>query len=98
MIIKSTFKCKYGSQTSKGLGHTWVDRFIVGKWYIGEYETWETKYTSEEEMCRINGGWKNYWVINESGVKEKLDRTWFRSIFHHDLQSIRDAKIDELLR
>jgi len=71
---------------------TWVDKFIEGKWYDAEYETWDW-----EDGYRINGGWRTYWVINELGEKEELSRPYMDVLFHHDIVEIRDRKIDEIL-
>jgi hypothetical protein len=96
MIVKTKFKCK-GTSSVGSFNGPWVDRFIEGKWYDGEYETWETKFTSEEDMYRMNGGWRKYWAINEQGEKEELSKAHFKITFHYDLDKIRDAKIDDLL-
>ena len=71
-IIKTKFLCKNGSRTApRGSFDSikWKDRFIEGKWYDGEYETW-----SWEDGYRINDGWRKYWVINESGEKEEIPK------------------------
>jgi len=92
MIHKEKWKCKSGSQTSSGIGIPWKHRFIKGKWYDGEYETW-----SWEDGYRVNNGWRRYWAVNEEGVKEELSKAEFRIIFHYDIDEIRDAKIDEII-
>ena len=68
MIIKTKFKCKSTSQTSPGWGFPWQDRFIEGKWYDGEYDTWGPQFTSEDKMYEMNGGWRKYWAVNEKGM------------------------------
>ena len=93
-IVKTKFLCKNGSRTGSGIaGDVWTDKFIEDKWYDGEYETW-----SFEDGYRINGGWRRYWVINESGVKEELSRARFRVIFETETQQLRDRKIEDLLK
>lgn len=92
MIHKEKWKCKCGSQTSSGMGSPWKDRFIKGKWYDGEYETW-----SWEDGYRLNGGWRRYWAVNEEGVREEISKAEFKIIFHYDIDEIRDAKIDKIL-
>lgn len=92
MIIKTKFKCKSSSQIS-GIGNTkWIDRFIEGKWYDGEYETW-----SWEDGYRINGGWRRYWVVDESGKKSELSRGMMNIVFHIKIDEIRDQKIKDIL-
>jgi hypothetical protein len=93
-IIKTKFLCKNGSQTiSKyfNKGDTWVDRFVEGKWYDGEYETYST------ERYRLNNGWKRYWVINEIGEKEEISRSEMNAIFENNITELRDKKINEIL-
>lgn len=95
-IIKTKFLCRHGSRTApRGPLDSikWEDRFIEGKWYDGEYETW-----SFDQGYEINGGWRRYWVINESGVKEELSRARFRVIFETETQQLRDRKIEDLLK
>ena len=95
-IIKTRFLCKSGSRTaprSSSLDKIkWTDRFIEGKWYDGEYETW-----SFDRGYEINGGWRRYWVINESGEKEEITRVHMRAIFEMNIQELRDNKIDQIL-
>jgi hypothetical protein len=69
------------------------DRFIKGKWYDGEYETW--RY---ERGYEINGGWRKYWVINEKGEKEEIHRAHMNAIFETDIEKLRDNKINEILK
>ena len=93
-IIKTKFLCKNGSQTvTKGLPMYVKDRFIEGKWYDGEYETW--RY---ERGYEINGGWRKYWVINEKGEKEEIHRAHMNAIFEFDIQQLRDNKINEIIK
>jgi hypothetical protein len=106
-IIKTRFYCRGTSQISTG-GHmeytdpagrvipgvpfTWQDRFVEGKWYDGEYETWSFK-----DGYKLNGGWKSYWVINEQGVKEKISKPYMNVIFEYRTEEMRDIKIDDIL-
>ena len=91
-IIKTKFLCKNGSQTvTKGLPMYVKDRFIEGKWYDGEYETYST------ERYRLNNGWKRYWVINEIGEKEEISRSEMNAIFENNITELRDKKINEIL-
>ena len=79
-VIKTKFLCKRGSQISPngrlGIAKSqivWKDRFIEGKWYDGEYETW-----SFERGYEMNDGWRKYWVVNEMGKKEEVSRANFK--------------------
>lgn len=92
-VIKAKFLCKNGSRKGSKLGGPWVDRFIEGKWYDGEYETW-----SFEDGYRINGGWRRYWAVNEQGKKEEISRAHFKVIFETDTQQLRDRKIEDIIK
>ena len=94
-IVKTKFLCKSGSQISPRSGHNqikWKDRFIEGKWYDGEYEIW-----SFEKGYELNGGWRRYWVVNEMGIKEVINKAEMKAIFEFDIEKIRDNKIDQIL-
>lgn len=104
-IVKTKFLCKNGSQVSPknytgklgtnnkiGFNLKWEDRFIEGKWYDGEYETWS------DQLYKLNGGWKRYWVINEMGEKEEISKAHMNAIFETDIQNLRDVKINEILK
>lgn len=94
-IIKTKFLCKNGSRTAPRapLGSIkWKDRFIEGKWYEGEYQTW-----SWEDGYRVNGGWRKYWVINEMGEKEEIPKAHMKVIFEFDTQQLRDEKINVII-
>ena len=94
-IIKTKFLCKNGSRTAPRapLGSIkWEDRFIEGKWYDGEYQTWS------EQLFRLNGGWRRYWVVNEQGVKEEISKAQFKLIFETDTQQLRDRKIEDIIK
>ena len=100
MIVKTKFLCKNGSSIAprpasiNDLSNIkWSDRFIEGKWYDGEYETW-----SYENGYKFNGGWKKYWVINEKGVKEEIHKAYFNAIFETDIESLRDEKINQIIK
>ncbi len=100
MIVKTKFLCKNGSSIAprpasiNDLSNIkWFDRFIEGKWYDGEYETW-----SYENGYKFNGGWKKYWVINEKGVKEEIHKAYFNAIFETDIESLRDEKINQIIK
>jgi hypothetical protein len=92
-IVKTKFLCKNGSRTGPAYGGVWIDKFIEGKWYDGEYETW-----SWEDGYRVNGGWRKYWVVNEQGVGEEISRAHFKIIFETDTQQLRDRKIEDLIK
>jgi len=92
-IVKTKFLCKNGSRTGPAHGGVWIDKFIEGKWYDGEYEIW-----SWEDGYRVNGGWRKYWVVNEQGVGEEISRAHFRVIFETDTQQLRDRKIEDLIK
>ena len=37
-IVKTKFLCKNGMRVGKGIDDKfWIDKFIAGKWYDGEY-------------------------------------------------------------
>lgn len=95
-IVKTKFLCKRSSQSSpKGLSLSniqWEDRFIEGKWYDGEYETWS------DQLYKLNGGWRRYWVINESGKKEEISKAHMNAIFEMDIDKLREGKINEILK
>ena len=98
-VIKTKFLCKKGSQISPngrlGISKSqivWKDRFIEGKWYDGEYETW-----SFDKGYEMNDGWRKYWVVNEMGKKEEVSRIEMKAIFEMDIQKMRDNKIDQII-
>lgn len=110
-IIKSKFKCKTGMKTlSRGYimpirtkygdleldqkrePAEWTDVFIEGKWYEGEHETWDW-----EDGYKCNGGWRRYWVVNESGKKEEIGRVKMNILFYK-LEELRENLIDEILK
>lgn len=98
-IIETKFLCKNSSSISpKPVSYNdlsiikWSDRFIEGKWYDGEYQTW-----SFEDGYRLNGGWCRYWVINEQGKKEEISRAEFKAIFETDIENLRNEKINNIL-
>lgn len=98
-IVKTKFLCKNGSSVAPNPTSIndlsmikWSDRFIEGKWYDGEYQTW-----SFEDGYRINGGWRRYWVINEQGKKEEISKAEFKAIFETDIQNLRNEKIINIL-
>jgi hypothetical protein len=99
VIVKSKFLCKNGSKLGSGRAqqYDWVERFIEGKLYDGEYETW-----SWESGYELNGGWRNYWVINEQGKKEKISRNIMRVLFHLEKCEceicVRDKKIENIIK
>lgn len=96
MIISTKFYCK--ATCSVGVGGrgvipaNWKNRFTSGKWYDGEYETW-----GWEDGYKCNGGWRKYWVVNDSGVKEEISRSYMNAIFELKFDEIRDKKIDDIL-
>jgi len=98
-IIKTKFLCKNGSSTSpirfnnKNVPSVkWEDRFIEGKWYDGEYETWNFN-----NGYRLNSGWKRYWIVNENGVREEIHRAHFNAIFETNIEILRDEKINQII-
>ncbi len=100
MIVKTKFLCKNGSSivlrpaSINDLSNIkWLDRFIEGEWYDGEYETWKFKVG-----YKLNGGWRTYWVVNEQGKKEEISRAHFNAIFETDEQKLRDNKLDNILK
>lgn len=95
-LVKTKFLCKRSSQSSpRGLSLSnikWQDRFIEGKWYDGEYETWS------QQLYKLNGGWKRYWVVNEMSEKEEISKAHMNAIFEMDIEELRDNKINEILK
>ena len=92
-IVKTKFLCKNGSRTGPAYGKVWIDRFIEGKWYDGEYEIW-----SWQDGYRVNNGFRRYWVVNEEGYKEEISRAHFKIIFETDTQQLRDKKIEDIFK
>ena len=95
MIIKTKFYCKGGMKRGSSpvaANNFWTEIFIEGKWYDGEYETWDW-----EDGYRINGGWRKYWVVNELGEKEEVSKSRMRVVFNTEINEIRDQKIDDIL-
>ena len=98
-IIKTKFLCKTGCKTAPSRGYSgtqklnWTDLFVEGKWYDGEYETWNW-----EDGYRCNGGWRRYWVVDEKGKKEEMNRIKMSTIFQLDIEELRDNKIEEILK
>ena len=89
MIVKTKFYCKSGSKYIQVYHDPDVEngeeiRFIEGKWYDGEYETW-----SDDKL--------NYWVVNEMNQKEKISIHKMNVIFEMRKDNIRDIKIEEIL-
>ncbi len=95
MIIKTKFKCKSNCKTSPRMGTsaTFSDKFIEGKYYDVEYETW-----SFDDGYRLNNGWKSYLVVDENGLKEKMSRVTFRAIFYTEIDDIRNETINDILK
>lgn len=100
-IVRTKFLCKRSSQSSSKSSHIgigtslsiqWEDRFIEGKWYDGEYETWS------DQLYKLNGGWKRYWVVNEKGEKEEISKAHMNAIFEMDIDKLREGKINEILK
>ncbi len=90
-IVKTKFLCKNGSSIAPKPSSindlssiNWSDRFIEGKWYSGEYETWKFK--------------DGYWVVNEQGKKEEISKAHFNAIFETDIENLREEKINEILK
>ena len=84
-IIKTKFLCK--STMREGSIHV----FIEGKIYDGEYETW-----SWEDGYKCNGGWRTYWVTDESGESRPIPRARFRAVFYDEGET-RDKRIEQIL-
>ena len=82
-IVRTKFLCKRSSQSSpKSLSSNiqWQDRFIEGNWYDGEYESWS------QQLYKLNGGWKRYWVVNEMGEKEEIHKAHMNAIFEMNIE------------
>lgn len=86
-IVKTKFLCKSDCKIYDI--DKWTYKFIKGKWYDGEYETW-----SYSDGYRINNGWRRYWVIDENLNKQDISKAEMKIIFESDIQNIRDNKID----
>jgi hypothetical protein len=93
-IIKTKFLCRNGSRRGSGTipPITWIDIYIEGKWYDGEYETYDW-----EDGYRVNGAWRRYWVVNELGEREQILKAEFKVIFETKVEELRDNKIDQIL-
>lgn len=101
-IIKTKFFCKTTFSTGSG-GHGVIPserkpRFISGNWYDGEYETWHSKKLTQEEYYKMNNGWRSYWVTDENGKKDEINRTYMSMIFELNIVEVRDQKIKEILK
>jgi hypothetical protein len=96
-IINTKFLCKSTTSISSGRSSKLFDTDLVtfekGKWYDGEYQTWPSK-----DGYKLNGSWKKYWVVNEQGKKEEIQRAWFKIMFEYDIVNIRDEKINYILK
>lgn len=90
-IIKTKFLCK--TTMSRGPYNNIEPKFTEGKWYDGEYETWGWK-----DGYECNNGWRRYWIVNDVGVKEEVQRTMFNAIFETDIIKLRDNKINEIIK
>jgi len=90
-IIKTKFLCN--TTMSSGPYNSIEQKFTEGKWYDGEYETWGWKNGYE-----CNNGWRRYWIVNDVGVKEEVQRTMFNAIFETDIIELRDNKINEIIK
>lgn len=95
-IVKTKFLCKNSSQSCpRGLSLSNIqleDRFIERKWYDGEYENWS------QQLYKLNGGWKRYWVVNEMYEKEEIPKAHMDDIFEMNIEELRDAKINDILK
>jgi len=95
-IIQTKFYCKTTMSVGNGgrgvIPSTWKPKFIEGNWYDGEYETWNW-----EDGYKCNNGWSRYWVVDESGKKEEINRSYMNAIFQLDIDEIRDQKIEQIL-
>lgn len=99
-IVKTKFLCKSGVRKANGRGYSlsskvklnWESVFIKGKWYDGEYEVWS------KQLFELNGGWKRYWVVDEQGVREEMNRIKMSTIFQLNIEELRDEKINEILK
>jgi hypothetical protein len=104
-IVKTKFYCKGTSRSApRGSGFNnihWVDNFIEGKWYDGEYELWyDEDEVSErnQKMFRINNKWKNYKVVDDRGNFKEIPKSHMNIIFEMGLIRLRDEKINEILK
>lgn len=104
-IIEAKFYCKGTSKSTPRFGDLtnafWVDNFIEGKWYDGEYELWyDEPETSEKnkERFRLNGRWRTYKVTNEQGERKEVHSSYMKLIFDLDKTNIRDYKIEQILK
>jgi hypothetical protein len=104
-IIKTRFYCKGTSSSApRGSGFnniTWVENFIEGKWYDGEYQLWYDEAEESErnqKMFKINARWKRYNVVNEQGQKKDIHISYMNITFEMKLAEQRDNKINEILK
>ena len=102
-IIETKFYCKGTQQKASrfDLSSGWIDNFIEGKWYDGEYELWYDEPEESEknkERYRLNDRWKSYFVTNEEGERQEVHSSYMKLIFDLDKSNIRNYKIEEILK
>lgn len=101
MIVKTKFYCKNSSQVLGG-------KYIKGKWYDGQYETWNINIIVPNQRHLVNQPTdsiqktepkyeRRYWVINESGEKQEIHRAYINTIFELNKENLRDIKINEII-
>ena len=68
-----------------------VDLYIDGKWYEAEFETY-----SNPDTNRINGGYRDVWVYDETGHRRSLAKAVFGAVFHN-ITDLRDSQINDII-
>jgi hypothetical protein len=95
-IIKTKFLCKNEFSTIPRLnsykGVISTVKFIPGKWYDVEYQTWWSK-----DLFKLNGGHYKYWATDEHGDKEEMSKTYMNILFYMNDSEVRDKKLDNIL-
>jgi len=68
-----------------------ADLYIEGKWYDAEFEVY-----SNPETNRINGGFRDVWVYDETGHRRSLAKAVFGAVFHNTTD-LRDSQINDII-
>ena len=77
MKIKHRVKCKGGMRVADSLGSPWKDLFIKDKWYDVEFSLWSDSKEKHEYLLKLNGGFRDYYVIDELGEYRRLSKAYF---------------------
>lgn len=92
MYSKVKVKCK--GTMSVGSRHyilSLVDIYIKDKWYDAEFE-----YYPNEEINRINGGYRKVWVYDETGNRRQVNKGEYGAVFYKT-EDLRDNQINNII-